>query len=58
MEDLEKILIEYFTTKNKKNTISIDTSFNLFINFNSDIKRSDTIRFYRDHIKPFLDFVI
>lgn len=56
MEDLEKILIDYFTTKNKKNTISIDTAFNLFINFNSDIKRSDTIRFYRDHVKPFFRF--
>ena len=56
MEDLEKILIDYFTTKNKKNTISIDTAFNLFMSFNSDIKRIDTIRFYKDHIKPFFRF--
>lgn len=55
MQDLEEILIDYFTKKNK-NTISIDTAFGLFINFNSDVKRKDTIRFYKDHIKPFLIF--
>ena len=56
MNDLEKIIFDYFISKNKKNTISIDTAYNLFISFNIEIKRPDTIRFYKEHFKPFFKF--
>lgn len=55
MQELEKMLFDYFNKKDNK-IISIENAYNLFITFNNEVKRKDTIRFYKEHFKPFLKY--
>lgn len=50
--DFNSFLLEYLKKQELK-TIRIDIGISLFLNDTSKNRRSETIRFYKDHLKPF-----
>lgn len=55
MQDFNEFLKQYLSTQQVK-SITFENAINLFINDFSKVRRPDTIRYYKEHLKPFENF--
>lgn len=56
MQDFNDFLKQYLSIQKIK-TLTFENAINLFINDFSKVRRPNTIRYYKEHLKPFKNFI-